>query len=67
MIEKIEIQYFRCRNRLKRKIRRKKTHNYLGIFSKCPYKIQWHMKMPQYNHFICHFYCHFSVFSHILL
>ena len=40
---------------------------YLGIFSKCPYKIQWHMKMPQYNHFICHFYCHFSVFSHILL
>ena len=39
----------------------------LGIFSKCPYKIQWHMKMPQYNHFICHFYCHFSVFSHILL
>ena len=38
-----------------------------GIFSKCPYKIQWHMKMPQYNHFICHFYCHFSVFSHILL
>ena len=42
---RIEIQYFRCRNRLKRKIRRKKTHNYLGIFSKCPYKIQWHMKM----------------------
>ena len=41
--------------------------SYLGIFSKCPYKIQWHMKMPQYNHFICHFYCHFSVFSHILL
>ena len=40
---------------------------HLGIFSKCPYKIQWHMKMPQYNHFICHFYCHFSVFSHILL
>ena len=40
---------------------------YSGIFSKCPYKIQWHMKMPQYNHFICHFYCHFSVFSHILL
>ena len=25
------------------------------------------MKMPQYNHFICHFYCHFSVFSLILL
>ena len=43
------------------------SDNDLGIFSKCPYKIQWHMKMPQYNHFICHFYCHFSVFSHILL
>lgn len=43
------------------------TETTLGIFSKCPYKIQWHMKMPQYNHFICHFYCHFSVFSHILL
>ena len=40
---------------------------YLGIFSKCSYKIQWHMKMTQYNHFICHFYCHFSAFSHILL
>ena len=27
----------------------------------------WHMKMIEYNHFICHYYCHFSVYSHILL
>ena len=25
------------------------------------------MKMIEYNHFICHYYCHFSVYSHILL
>ena len=27
----------------------------------------WHMKMIEYNHFICHYYCHFPVYSHILL
>ena len=27
----------------------------------------WHMKMIEYNHFICHYYCHFFVYSHILL
>ena len=40
---------------------------YLGTFSKCSHKIPWHMKMIEYNHFICHYYCHFSVYSHILL
>ena len=25
------------------------------------------MKMIEYNHFICHYYCHFFVYSHILL
>ena len=27
----------------------------------------WHMKMIEYNHFICHYYCHFPVYSHIFL
>lgn len=29
--------------------------NMLGIFSKCPENIGWHMKMIKRNHFLCHF------------
>ena len=40
---------------------------FLGICSKCPEKLRWHMKMIGHDHFICHSYCHFSVLSHIIL